>query len=175
MSRWLPLGLFLALGVVLAWALFRPDRDVLTSALLDDPVPAFEAPLLDGEGTLSAADLRSDGVTVLNFWASWCPPCVVEHPKLMQLAALDGVRVVGIATADDAEDSRAFLEKHGDPFALVGRDPRRRINVEFGVAALPETFVIGPDGTIRYKHTGPINPGELEERILPAIEAARAD
>ena len=173
MMRWLPLVLFAALGGVLGWGLFREDRDALPSVFVDRQAPAFSIPRYEGEAPLTAADLKGEGVTVLNFWASWCAPCRVEHPKLMELAAMDGVRVIGLNYDTDREQIERFLEQLGDPFEAVGLDKRSRVKIEYGVAGLPETFVLNAEGRIVYKHPGPINPGEMESRILPAVERAR--
>ena len=174
MMRWLPLAAFAALAVALFVGLFREDRDTLRSTLLDKPAPAFSLPsLTDPEKTVTDADLRGDGPVILNFWASWCGPCRVEHPKLMEMAEIPDVRVIGVNYDRKREDGLAFLKRLGDPFTAVGIEKKRKVWIDYGVAALPETFVISGNGRIVYKHVGPINPGELEEKILPAIEAAR--
>ena len=172
MNRFLPILAFLALVAIMSWGLLvREDRDALPSAFLSKPAPEFSIPHMTGDGTLTAADLKGDGPVVLNFWASWCAPCRVEHPELMQLQAM-GVRVIGINYKDDDAKAQAFLDQLGNPFEAIGDDDKGRAAIEFGVVALPETFVIDGDGTIVYKHTGPINPGELDEKVWPAIRAA---
>lgn len=174
MMRWAPLAVFALLALALFVGLFREDRDMLQSVFLNKPAPAFSVPsLADPDRVLTNADLRGDEPVVLNFWATWCGPCQVEHPKLMELSELPSVKVVGVNYDTDSEKATAFLESKGNPFALVGHEKKRRVWIDFGVQALPETFVISGDGTVVYKHVGPINPGELEEKILPAIEAAR--
>lgn len=178
MTRWLPLAAFAVLAVALFWGLFREDRDSLRSVFLDKPAPAFSLPSLeDPERRITEADFVGDGPVVLNFWATWCPPCIVEHPKLLELAQLPDLRVIGINYEEEQgrtpADAIKFLERRGDPFTLIASDVERSAKIDYGIAGLPETFVIAPDGTILYKHVGPINPGDLENRLLPAIEAAR--
>lgn len=153
------------------------DPQAIPSALIGKPAPAFQlAPLpgLEADGNpvpgLSSADLKG-GVTVLNFWASWCAPCQVEHPMLMRLAREPGVRVVGIDYKDDPEKGLRFLTRNGVPFQAVGIDPTGRSAIDFGVYGVPETFIIGPDGTIRYKLVG-IVTAENYASVLGKIRAA---
>ncbi|MCL4149819.1 UNVERIFIED_CONTAM: hypothetical protein GTU68_051631 [Idotea baltica] len=174
MMRWVPLGLFALLAVALWVGLYREGRDELPSTLIEKGVPAFALPrLYEPEERVTDADLRGDGITVLNFWASWCGPCRVEHPDLSKLAEIDGVKLVGMTYDTDMSKAKGFLRALGNPFQKVGVDKRHRVKLDYGVAGLPETFVINSAGQIVYKHPGPIGPGDMEEKILPAIEAAR--
>lgn len=176
MMRFLPLLTFAALGLALWIGLFRDDKENLRSAFLDEPAPAFEVPLFGSEDEMfSLASMAGEGPAVLNFWASWCGPCIVEHPEITKLSKLDGVRVFGINYKDKPEDAQRFLNRYGNPFTAIGVDQRGRAAIEYGVAALPETFVISGDGTVVYKHTGPIGPGDYENKLLPAIAAARGE
>lgn len=173
MSRFLPLMVFAGLVMAAIWGLLiRGDRDALPSALLAEPAPAFTLPALGSTAEVSSASLMGDGPVVLNFWASWCAPCRVEHPELMTLDAM-GMRVVGVNYKDDTAKALKFIGDLGNPFEAVAVDGTGRTAIDYGVAALPETFVIAPNGEIVYKHVGPINPGDLEGKLLPAIEAAR--
>ncbi len=172
MRAFIPIIAFALLGMMMAWGLLiREDRDALRSAFLNQPAPSFELPQLAGEGRLTTDDLKGDGPVVLNFWASWCAPCRAEHPELVKLADM-GVRVAGINYKNDPEKAQAFLDQLGNPFEVVGVDESGRAGINFGVAALPETFVIDANGVIVYKHVGPINPGELDGKIWPAIREA---
>jgi cytochrome c biogenesis protein CcmG/thiol:disulfide interchange protein DsbE len=116
-------------------------------------------------------------VTVVNFWASWCAPCQIEHPQLMRLAREPGVRLVGIDYKDTAENGRRFLTRNGVPFAAVGMDTEGRAGIDFGVYGVPETFIIGPDGTIRDKLVGIVTPenyaGVLDKIRAAGVPAAR--
>jgi cytochrome c biogenesis protein CcmG/thiol:disulfide interchange protein DsbE len=106
-------------------------------------------------------------VTIVNVWASWCAPCRQEHPLLMDLAKDPSVRVVGVNYKDNPENARRFLGQLGNPFAVVGVDPSGRAAIDWGVYGVPETFVVGPDGTVRHKHIGPLTPDSL-----PGFQAA---
>ncbi|MBL0403510.1 DsbE family thiol:disulfide interchange protein [Microvirga aerilata] len=134
------------------------------SVLINKPVPAFSLAPLEGllaEGRpvpgFSNEDLKGR-VTVVNVWASWCAPCRHEHPLLVELARDPSVRVVGINQRDNPDNARRFLGALGNPYAAVGVDPNGRASIDWGVYGVPETFIVGPDGTIRHKHIGPLTP-----------------
>lgn len=165
----LPLVLFAALGTYFAVALFsgRDPRE-LPSALLDKPAPDFVLPRLAGEGELSLATLRGQ-VVVLNFFASWCAPCRVEHPVLLRLARQEGVHLVGIAYKDKPEDSRRFLAELGDPYRAVGVDRAGRTGIDFGLYGVPETYVLDREGHIRKRFVGPLSAAAVERELMPLL------
>jgi cytochrome c biogenesis protein CcmG/thiol:disulfide interchange protein DsbE len=121
---------------------------------------------------LSDADLKGR-VTVVNVWASWCVPCRQEHPVLAELAKNPSMRVVGINYKDNPENARRFLGSLGNPFAAIGIDPNGRAAIDWGVYGVPETFVVGPDGTIRHKHIGALLPAHMPA-FLEKVRAAGA-
>ncbi|MBM1175187.1 DsbE family thiol:disulfide interchange protein [Microvirga arabica] len=136
----------------------------LPSVLINKPVPTFNLAPLEGlvaNGQpvpgFSNGDLKGR-VTVVNVWASWCGPCRQEHPLLVELAKDPSVRVVGINQRDNPDNARRFLGALGNPYAAVGVDPNGRASIDWGVYGVPETFIVGPDGTIRHKHIGPLTP-----------------
>ena len=168
MSRWLtilPLVVLAGLGVLFATYGLHHNPQVQPHALVGKPVPDVTLPSLDDGTPVKVRDLVKDGPVIINFFASWCAPCEVEAPVLMQMKA-NGVRMVGIAYKDDPAKTQAFLGRLGDPFAgrLVDRDGAA--GIEFGVTGVPETYLVGADGIIRDKHTGP-----LEEADAKALAA----
>ena len=163
----LPALVFGALALLFLIRLYAGDPSKVPSALIGRPAPTFALEPLpglvrDGEPVpgLAEADLKG-AVTVVNVWASWCAPCRQEHPLLMELAKDLSVRVVGINYKDATETARRFLGTFGNPFAAVGVDPNGRAAIDWGVYGVPETFVIGPDGTIRHKQVGPLLPEHM--------------
>jgi cytochrome c biogenesis protein CcmG, thiol:disulfide interchange protein DsbE len=176
-----PLAIFAVLAALFAFALRTGDPSRLPSALIGKTVPALElAPvegLTDGSraiGGFSGADLAKGRVSVVNFWASWCVPCVQEHPLLLALKERDGVLLYGVNYKDQPAAARRFLGRYGNPFAAVGADGNGRAAIEWGVYGMPETFVVNGKGQIVYKHVGPITPETLERKIMPAVRAAQA-
>jgi cytochrome c biogenesis protein CcmG, thiol:disulfide interchange protein DsbE len=174
-----PLAIFAALAGLFLVRLFAGDPATLPSALLGRPAPAFTLPPLAGlthEGVpvpgLASADLKGGKVTIVNIWASWCGPCREEHPLLMELAKDNRLRLVGINYKDQPENARRFLSALGNPYVAVGADTNGRVGIDWGVYGVPETFVIAPDGTITYKHVGPLSPATLEGPLRQAIDKA---
>ena len=164
----LPLMLFAALAGYFGYALVsgRDPRE-LPSALIDKPAPEFDLPSLTGDARLSSTALRGE-VVVLNFFASWCAPCRVEHPLLLRLSR-DGVRLVGIAYKDRPEDSRKFLAELADPYRAIGVDRDGRVAIDFGLYGVPETYVIDRNGHIRKRFVGALTPGQVERDLLPLL------
>jgi cytochrome c biogenesis protein CcmG/thiol:disulfide interchange protein DsbE len=175
-----PVIVFAGLALMFGYALQTGDPSKLPSALIGKPVPQFELAGLEGlvEGGqpvpgLSSGDLARAEVAVVNFWASWCAPCVQEHPLLIELKRRTGVGLYGINYKDQTAAARRFLGRYGNPFKAVGVDGDGRAAIEWGVYGMPETFVVNREGRIVYKHVGPISPEALEQKLVPAIDAAR--
>ena len=159
-AAFLPLAVLIVLAIVFAgWSLKR-DPHVQPHALVGKPVPAVVLPDLDTGARVALSD-PSKGPRLINFFASWCAPCEVEHPVLMGLRA-QKVRIVGIAYKDAPPNTQGFLNRLGDPFAQILVDRDGRAGVEFGVTGVPETYVVGRDGMILAKHTGPLTPAEAD-------------
>jgi cytochrome c biogenesis protein CcmG/thiol:disulfide interchange protein DsbE len=175
-----PVIVFAGLALMFGFALQTGDPSKLPSALIGRPVPQFELSGLEDlvEGGqpvpgLKSTDLARGEASVVNFWASWCLPCVEEHPLLMELKRRTGVDLYGINYKDQTAAARRFLGRYGNPFKAVGVDGNGRAAIEWGVYGMPETFVVNGEGRIVYKHVGPISPEALEQKLVPALEAAR--
>jgi cytochrome c biogenesis protein CcmG/thiol:disulfide interchange protein DsbE len=169
-----PALVFAGLASFLAWGLTNDPSEVPT-VLEGHSLPAFDLPALDDRTQgFASTDLKPDEVSVINVFASWCVPCRAEHPLLTEIAALDGVALYGIDYKDDPEAARAFLDEFGDPFQRIGADTDGRAGIDLGVYGVPETYFVGPDGLIRYKHIGPITPSDVKKRIRPLIERLSA-
>ena len=166
MSRWLaflPIVALVALGgLFYFYALQRADSKYQPQALVGQMVPDVTLPGLADGRPVKIREAAAEGPMVVNFFASWCAPCEIEHPILMGMKG-GGARVVGIAYKDAPTNTQAFLTRLGNPFtsALVDRDGRA--GVDFGVTGVPETYVIGRDGKVLAKHTGPLTEAEAEK------------
>ena len=172
----LPLAAFLALAAVFMTQLLSGrDSSVVPSALIGAIAPATALPPLDGTGLPGLDSAAFPGqVTLVNVWASWCAPCRQEHPLLMQLAQDKRIRVTGLNYKDVPDNARRFLGELGNPFAAIGVDQAGRTTIDWGVYGVPETFLVGKDGRILYKHVGPFSPESMRDDLLPALEAALA-
>lgn len=173
-GRWLmvlPPVIFAGLAGLFYVGMQRDNPEELPSVFIGKPAPVVPATGLEGRAQLSDADLRAGQVTVLNFWASWCPPCRAEHPVLMRMAN-DGIRVAGINMMDKVTDAQSYLNGAGDPFFAIATDPEGRNRMEWGVTNPPETFIISGDGTVLFKFIGPLVGTDYEARFVPALEKA---
>ena len=159
-------GIFLVLVVLLAAGLRLNPREV-PSPLIGKPAPPFELPLLAAPDKSFSQKEMLGKVWILNVWASWCPPCLVEHPVITDLAK--NFVVIGLNYKDAREDALPWLKRNGDPYQLSVFDAAGRIGIDYGVYGVPETFVIDKQGVIRYKQIGPITPEALEKKIMPLV------
>lgn len=176
-----PLLVFGAMAALFGFALTEGDPSKLPSALIGKPVPQTTFPSLPGLAQngqplpgFESSDLARGEVTVVNFWASWCAPCVQEHPLLGELKTRSGVAIYGVNYKDKEENARRFIGRYGNPFDAIGTDMSGRNAIEWGVYGMPETFVVTGRGEIAYKHVGPISEDSLERKLLPAIAAAKS-
>lgn len=176
MSRWLtilPLVVLVALGVLFGVYALNHNPHVDPHALVGKPVPDITLPAFDDATPTKVRELAKDGPVLINFFASWCAPCAIEAPELMKLKEA-GVKVVGIVYEDvpprgSPEQTRAFLARLGDPFAAKLSDADGRAGIEFGVTGVPETYLVGKDGMILDKHSGPLEDADvrkLTQRVL---------
>lgn len=172
----LPIVLFAALIIVLAVMTLQTndgrDPSLIPSPLVGKPAPEFSLPEVAENipGGFATGDLHGKA-TMVNVFASWCIPCLAEHPLITRLAE-DGLAVYGINHRDTEAEAAKWLKRNGNPYTAVGFDPDGRVSTEWGVTGIPETFIISADGIIVYKHSGPITPDVLENRILPKLREA---
>ena len=174
----LPLLAFGLLAAIFWFRLGDGDPSKIPSALIGHPAPATSLPALQGllvEGAqipgLDPATFRGK-VSVVNVWASWCVPCHDEAPLLTELAKDKRLQMVGINYKDTPENARRFLGRYGNPFGIVGVDGNGRAAIEWGVYGVPETFIVGRDGTIVYKMVGPVMPDNIDSVLRVQIDKA---
>ena len=180
-SRWLmalPLVVFAALAAIFWFRLGDGDPSRLPSALIGHPAPQTRLPPLEGlaNGGVPVPGLDPSvfkgKVSLVNVWASWCVPCHDEAPLLTELGHDKRLQVVGINYKDSAENARRFLGRYGNPFGIVGVDANGRASIEWGVYGVPETFIVGREGTIVYKLVGPVTPDNINTVLRAEIDKA---
>lgn len=177
--RWLvflPLALFGLVAVVFFVRLLSGiDPSRIPSVLVGKPAPALALEPLPGSGVPAPGPETLAGkVGIVNVFASWCVPCRQEHPFLLELSRRGDVALVGINYKDDPDNATGFLQELGNPYDAIGVDPKGRAVIDWGVYGIPETFLIGRDGTILYKHIGPFTQRTYSRELLPRLEEALA-
>ena len=164
-----PVAAFLILAGYF-WLALRPGHDPheLPSAMIGKEAPEFELAGLKGDGI--ARDTLKGGPVLINFFASWCVPCRVEHPLLMRLAQREHVPLYGIDYKDKPEDASKLLAQLGDPYRRIGMDTDGRVGLDFGVYGVPETYVLDSTGHIRKRFVGPLTTEQVNDELLPLLK-----
>ncbi|SNR27116.1 DsbE family thiol:disulfide interchange protein [Puniceibacterium sediminis] len=153
--------------------MFRDDPEGLPSTRIGQPAPAITLEVLGDFPGVTPDMLKTGEVTLVNFWASWCPPCRAEHPRLLQMQA-DGMQIIGVNFKDQAGDALSYLADESSPFKAIAFDPKGRTAIEWGVTAPPETFILDGEGVVLFRFAGPLVGSDYEQRFVPALEAALA-
>lgn len=167
----LPPLIFVGLAALFFLGMQREDPDALPSALVGRQAPPLTVSALGSGPGFDAQTLRGPGLKLVNFWASWCAPCRVEHPNLEALAD-EGIPIYGINYKDKPGNALGFLEELGDPFAGLVADEKGRTALDWGVYGVPETYLVGPGGAILLRIAGPLTQRVIEGQLRPAMAAA---
>jgi len=174
----LPLVAFAGLAVIFWFRLGSGDPSRIPSALIGRPAPQTALPalegLVNGGGQVPGLDptMFKGKVSVVNVWASWCVPCHDEAPLFTELGKDKRLQLIGINYKDKPDNARRFLGRYGNPFGIVGVDGNGRAAIEWGVYGVPETFVVGREGTIVYKMVGPVTPDNIDSVLKVEIDKA---
>ncbi|RWR06033.1 DsbE family thiol:disulfide interchange protein [Paenirhodobacter populi] len=164
----LPPLIFAGLAATFWWGMQRQNPEQLPTAFQGKPAPAVRLDPLPQGQVFDDADLRDGKIKLVNFWASWCAPCRVEHPQLESLAK-EGVTILGVNYKDDPDKAQGFLDDMGNPFARMGADPKGQMALNWGVYGVPETFVVDGEGTVIFRFAGPVTPEVAEDQIEPLL------
>ena len=163
----LPLAGFVALLAVLMLGLGKDPRE-LPSALIDRPLPSFRLATLENpERTVTEEDLKGE-IALVNVWATWCGPCQIEHPVLVELAEA-GMPIYGVNQDLERRKALAWLQNLGNPYRVNVIDETHQLSIDLGVYGLPETYLLDENGVIRYRYAGALDEQVWEEEFLPRI------
>ena len=160
MRRFLPLIILLGVITLFLFGTFKKNTRVIPTPLIGQEVPimGLETRFYDDFESNNLEDvLKIDKIKIINFWASWCLPCEVEHPILMGLSKKSDFIIIGVNYKDTEEGSAEFLNEKGNPYDLVVIDDEGMMGIEMGLTGVPETFVVNEEGKIIYRIVGPIN------------------
>ena len=171
----LPLATLVVMAGFFGWSLMSGrDPAAIGSVVVKRPAPRLAASALrPGDVPLDDAMLRTGKPVLLNFFASWCAPCLAEHPLLTRLKDRDGVTIIGVAWKNKPDEARAWLQKHGDPFRHAGVDFEGKLSLDWGLSAVPETYLIDGQGIVRLHFRRPIVERDVTEAILPLLRGQR--
>ncbi len=170
----LPLLTLALMAGFFAWSLTSGrDPASIGSVVVGRPAPRLDLPALrPGEPPLTDADLRTGKPVIVNFFASWCTPCLAEHPLFTRLREREGATIVGIAWKNKRDDALPWLKRLGDPYQLAGLDLAGKTGLDWGLSGVPETYLIDGTGIVRRHYRGPITERDLNETILPFLKGA---
>ena len=171
-----PVAICAVLVGIMGWLLIgaeggKRNAATIPSALIDRPAPEFDLPPVNDAipGGFATADLKGRP-SIVNVFASWCVPCLAEHPLIAALSA-EGYEVYGLNHKDSPQAAARWLGVHGNPYKAVGADTEGRASIEWGVTGVPETFIVDADGIIRFKYAGPLTPELIARKLRPVLEA----
>lgn len=167
-----PPVIFAGLALMFWIGMQRDNPNELPSALQGKEAPPVQMVALGDFPGFDDATLRDGNVKLLNFWASWCAPCRVEHPTLEKLAQ-DGMVIYGVNYKDKPQNALGFLAELGNPYAALGADDTGRMALNWGVYGVPETYLIDGNGRILLRHAGPVTERVMETILGPALEKAQ--
>ncbi len=171
MNRFIwPLLIVVGLIVFLVMGLQHGDPRALPSPFIGKPAPEFELPTLKNPEVTIGTDNFAGKYTLVNVWATWCVMCQAEHGFLMDLAASKSIPIYGLNWRDSRPDAIRWLGELGDPYIASAFDPQNRVGMDWGVYGAPETFLLDPEGTVVYKHLGPLDPAIWEREFLSRMQ-----
>lgn len=169
---WIPLAVVAFIGGLAIYGLVVPKDNLVRSAMVGEKLPEFALPPATvGVEGLSNRDMADGHPRLLNIFASWCIPCKAEAPHLETLQR-SGAQIDAIAIRDTPEDVGAFLAEFGNPFRRIGSDSEMAVQLKLGSSGVPETYVIGGDGTILYQHIGDIRADHVP-MLLDKLRSAK--
>jgi cytochrome c biogenesis protein CcmG, thiol:disulfide interchange protein DsbE len=169
----LPLVIFLGIAGFLLKGLWLDPREI-PSPLIDNPAPEFRLESLENPGRVIERKDMLGKVWLLNAWASWCVACREEHPLLVEFARTASIPIVGLNYKDTRVEGMRWLAQFGNPYSASLFDEAGRVGIDFGVYAVPETFLIDKQGVVRFKQIGPVTPELIQEKLMPMIRRLNA-
>ncbi|MEP1933850.1 DsbE family thiol:disulfide interchange protein [Shimia sp.] len=159
---------FAALAVLFLVGMNRDNPNELPSTLAGKQAPEVAMSVLGDKPLWTQESLKDGKIKLVNFWASWCAPCRVEHPTL-ELLKNEGIPIYGVNYKDAAGNALDFLDELGDPYEAVGADPEGRMGLNWGVYGVPETYLVDGEGKIILRIAGPLTKRQLDERLRPVM------
>ena len=170
----LPPLTFLGLAFLFVLGVKRENPNNLPSVFINKPAPAITETPLKSFNSVSLDQIKSPNIKLVNFWASWCPPCRAEHSKLLELSD-QGVQIIGVNFNDKEDNASLYLQESRNPFISVAFDPSGKTAIDWGVTAPPETFILNGDGVVIFRFAGPLIGSDYENRFVSVLKDALQD
>ncbi len=145
------------------------DTNYNTSSLINKDTPEFKIISFDELNFYTKDDIKKNNYTLINFWASWCAPCKIEHPILMKLSQTKNLTIMGINFKDKEPQAKTFLNELGNPYDLLAKDKNGKHSVKFGIYGIPESILINKELIILQKFVGPLSANDYNI-IIKIIE-----
>jgi cytochrome c biogenesis protein CcmG/thiol:disulfide interchange protein DsbE len=141
------------------------DTNYNTSSLINKETPEFKIISFDETTLYTRDDIKKNNFTLINFWASWCVPCKIEHPILMKLSQTKNLMIIGVNFKDKERQAKTFLNDLGNPYDLLAKDENGKQSVKFGIYGIPESILINKDLMIIQKFVGPLSVDDYDNII----------
>ena len=155
---------FIILSIFFYLLIIERNPSELPSNLLNKNVPIFETELLfKNEKFISSQEFKNE-IILVNFFATWCKPCLDEHVYIKRFSNKKGIKVIGVNYKDNSKKTIKWLKNLGNPYSDVLLDKNGRVAIDWGVYGIPETFIVNSKGIIKYRHVGPIT-NEIYKKI----------
>ena len=145
------------------------DTNYNTSSLINKETPEFKIISFDDSNFFTRDDIKKNDYTLINFWASWCAPCRIEHPILMKLSQKKNLILLGVNFKDKELQAKNFLSELGNPYDLLAKDKNGKNSVKFGIYGIPESILINKELVIIQKFVGPLSVDDFNN-IIKIIE-----
>ncbi|KEO51937.1 DsbE family thiol:disulfide interchange protein [Thioclava pacifica] len=165
----LPPVIFAGLAGLFIWGMNREDPTQLPTVFAGKEAPPVQLEPLGEFEPFTDSDLKDGKIKLVNFWASWCAPCRIEHPNLEALAK-EGVDIYGVNYKDTPSKAQGFLAEMGNPYAALGADPKGQMALNWGVYGVPETFVVDGEGKVLFRFAGPVTERVIASDLRPLLE-----
>ena len=156
-------SLLLIFIIVVFYLSLNRDTNYNTENLVGNKINQFRLESLHSNKYLTSENLKKNNYTLINFWASWCAPCRIEHPLLMELSMEDDLKILGINFKDKKSNALNFLNNLGSPYHYLAKDDLGKNSVSFGIYGIPESILVDKELIIIKKFIGPLNIEDLKE------------
>lgn len=169
MARFIPLSIFVLL-VGLLWKTLHTDPMEVPSARIGSRSPAFRLSTVEDPNRFVTESVLEGNVTVLHVWSSWCTTCRDTHQLWMEFSRQPSLRLIGLNYFDTLGDAQEWLSSQGNPFEFTLFDSKGDLGLDYGIQGTPETFIIDKKGVVRYRHKGPMDRSEWQEKVYPFVQ-----